>query len=322
MCNKVCPAYGAAPIESLLTASGGSAAAFNEEDLHARFETLPAPMARCAALHAALPDHAHPLSDARGPRICRPARPYRPRRLAFGPRQSGARQRCPWRVVPPTAQSTPDQRRRAEHGRQRTGGNPDRLDNAAPRRRHLARTHPCRRRAGQHLSAQRAQHRQARLARDGARVRAEHAERPHHGRHRRPRCEHLPRRSGRQRVERDGVLRRLALFGERRRSRHPARRARRNMVRPTDALSDLSARQRRFHALERCARPATDGRCVVPLRVAGNDRRRRSRHLWRLVGHAGIRRRLDAAYRGRRLGTVPDRPLGLGRALGLELGRA
>ena len=52
-----------------------------------------------------------------------------------------------------------------------------------------------------------------------------------------------------------------------------------------------------------------------------HDRLRGTRHLWRLGHGTSLRQRLGAARGAGRLGTVPLRPLALGGAVGLELGR-
>ena len=72
--------------------------------------------------------------------------------------------------------------------------------------------------------------------------------------------------------------------------------------------------------MECCARPASGKNHLLALCFARNDRRRRSRCLRQLVGNPRVWRRLDPA-RGRcRLGALPQRAMGVGRTVGLELG--
>jgi hypothetical protein len=66
--------------------------------------------------------------------------------------------------------------------------------------------------------------------------------------------------------------------------------------------------------------PSRQARCALS-RAPGNDRVRGTRRLWRLGHCSGLRGGLVPEIGARQLGSLSRRPLGLGRALGMELGR-
>ena len=90
-------------------------------------------------------------------------------------------------------------------------------------------------------------------------------------------------------------------------------------------LSDYDALPvRRDDDLDRWARDRdrrADMLAVGALRVAGSRRLRGSRCPWQLARRSDLRQRLDADPCRRRLDAVPRWPLGLGRSVGLDLGR-